>query len=756
MTPMQPQDPSPTSSAGGSDPAQDASEAAAQQTPSPQSPSQQGIEALLDAARLGALTTTDGGRILATVSRLDAKGTAYRNEAVEIREEGVLPLTRGAASIGAVAPAEDGTVLFTAKRQGEDGEEAEDAQLWALPPRGEARELASRPGGFGRLHLGQGRLIAQLSVHSRASDEPEHAKLSAERETAKVSAALHAGFPTRYWDHDLGPAREVLAVAELPSDQPGELALAEATRPPRTYAPAVDTSTVDARAGSASDGDELTGGASADGSPVGQASADDEDSPREQVLHFRHIALPPGRLVEWTANRAGTTALVVMADSRGDLLAVGSLYLVDLTGQREPRLLREPTAEVEYGAGPFSPDGGRALIIREQTWTQAAAVDHSVEVLDLATGTSTPVWPELDHWVTPEWLDETTLVAASDDQGRGAVWIGELDAPAPRRLAGGPEQQLSFSGLSVAGGAVIAAASGVAVAPHPVRIDPATGVITALPNPADAVAQTGTLTEVTARGEDGTEVRAWLRLPEGEGPHPLVVFAHGGPWGSWNAWTYRWNPNPFVAAGYAVLLPDPAISTGYGQHMIERGQHELGGAPFTDIMALTDATIARADIDAGATAFAGGSYGGYMANWVAGHTGDRFRCIVTHASLWDTASMGHTTDNAAWERPMWEQNTRFNPRDFVADIQVPMLVIHGDKDYRVPIAQGHALWYDLHEFSATPRDAEGRTRHRYLYFPDEGHWILGRGNAQVWYETFLGFLDTHVRGQEWQQPAVLG
>ena len=74
----------------------------------------------------------------------------------------------------------------------------------------------------------------------------------------------------------------------------------------------------------------------------------------------------------------------------------------------------------------------------------------------------------------------------------------------------------------------------------------------------------------------------------------------------------------------------------------------------------------------------------------------------------------------------------------------------------MPIAQGHALWYDLHEFSATPRDAEGRTRHRYLYFPDEGHWILGRGNAQVWYETFLGFLDTHVRGQEWQQPAVLG
>src|SRR5699024_4993147 len=309
---------------------------------------------------------------------------------------------------------------------------------------------------------------------------------------------------------------------------------------------------------------------------------------------------------------------------------------------------------------------------------------------------------------------------------------------------------------SVAGGAIIASASGIAVAPHPVRIDPATGAVQALPNPADPVDLPGTLTEVAATAEDGTALRAWLRLPEGEGPHPLVVFAHGGPWGSWNAWTYRWNPGPFVAAGYAVLLPDPAISTGYGQAMIDRGQHQLGGTPYSDIMALTDVTTAREDIDAERTAFAGGSYGGYMANWVAGHTGDRFRCIVTHASLWDTESMGRTTDNAGWERSMRGQNAQYNPKDFVDGNVVPMLVIHGDKDYRVPIAQGHALWYDLHEFSSTPRDAGGRTRHRYRYVRDDGHWIQGRGNAQVWYETFVGYVDAHVRGEDWQRPATLG
>lgn len=674
------------------------------------------IETLLDATRLAALETTEGGRIVAKVSGLDQKGTSYRGSLVEIDGDRLVPLTRGSASVGAVALAEDGTTFFTAKRVGEDGEESEDAQLWALPARGEARELANRPGGFGGLVVAGRHLVTELEVHSQAADEAEHAELTATRKKAKVSAAFHAGFPTRYWDHDLGPTRPVLAIAALPED----LAAAE-----RTAAPSAD-------------------GADAD-----------EDAPT-QVLHFRHVTMPPGRLEGWTVDRSGEQALVAMADSRGDRLAVADLYLLDLVGAQPPRLLREGTNEVEYGPAEFSPSGDRVLIGRHRHWTQTASLHAGVELLDLATGESAPVWPELDHWVDPVWLDENTLVAASDDTGRGAVWIGDVTDAAPRRLAGGPGQDLAFSDLSIAGGEIVASASGIAVAPHPVRIDRSSGAVEELPNPADALAQPGTLTEVTAAAEDGTELRAWLRLPDGEGPHPLVVFAHGGPWGSWNAWTYRWNPGPFVDAGYAVLLPDPAISTGYGQSMIDRGQHELGGAPFADIMSLTDQAIAREDIDEDRTAFAGGSYGGYMANWVAGHTGDRFRCIVTHASLWDTESMGRTTDNAAWHRPMLAQNARYNPRDFVGEIVAPMLVIHGDKDYRVPIAQGHALWHDLHEYSATPRDAQGRSRHRYLYFPDEGHWIQGRGNAQVWYETFLGFLDEHVRGKDWERPATLG
>lgn len=682
------------------------------------------ISQLLEASRLNGLLTTRGGRIVAQVSGPNTQGNGYVSSLVELTGDVVLPLTRGSASVGAAALGEDGATYFTSKRVGHDGKEGDDAQLWALPTRGEARELASRPGGFGSLHLAGTTLVAELSVHSQATNEAEHKKLTAERGEAKVSAILHDDFPTRYWDADLGRARDILAVAQLPQDLASALA---------TAAPGIDAD---------SDKDD----------------EDDKDQAK-QLIHFNYVAMPPGRLTSWHADSTGRRAVVTMADSTGDLLGVGHLYLVDLSNATKPILLKEPSAEVEYWSGPISPDGSRALVAREGTWTETTSVTSQTLVLDLDTGECTTLWPDHDFWLSPEWADDATVVATSDDRGRGSVWLGDINDPAPRRVAGGPGQDLSFTHATQAGERIVACASGVAVAPHPVAIaanGKVTADVTPLPNPADAVEQVGTLREVTTVAQDGTPLRAWLRVPEGSGPHPLLVFAHGGPWGSWNAFTFRWNPNPFVAAGYAVLLPDPAISTGYGQAMIDRGQQQLGGTPFTDIMALTDAALTQPDLDSQRTAFAGGSYGGYMANWVAGHTGDRFKCIVTHASLWDTVSMGRTTDNSGWEKPMRAQNELYNPQQYVGDIVAPVLVIHGDKDYRVPISQGHSLWYDLLTFSATPKDEDGRTQHRFLYYPDEAHWVQGLGNARIWYETVLGFVNHHVHGVEPERTATLG
>jgi len=207
-----------------------------------------------------------------------------------------------------------------------------------------------------------------------------------------------------------------------------------------------------------------------------------------------------------------------------------------------------------------------------------------------------------------------------------------------------------------------------------------------------------------------------------------------------------------VAKGYAVLLPDPALSTGYGETMIRRGWGQWGGAPYIDLMAITDTAEARADIDETKVAAMGGSYGGYLANWVAGHT-DRFRCIVTHASLWALDQFQGTTDVPAYWAREWglpadrpERYDAWSPHHFLDNIATPMLVVHGDKDYRVPIGEGLRLWWDLQR-----RSVESS----YLYFPDEGHWVLKPGNARVWYETVWAWLATHVHGEKWQQPELL-
>jgi dipeptidyl aminopeptidase/acylaminoacyl peptidase len=148
----------------------------------------------------------------------------------------------------------------------------------------------------------------------------------------------------------------------------------------------------------------------------------------------------------------------------------------------------------------------------------------------------------------------------------------------------------------------------------------------------------------------------------------------------------------------------------------------------------------------------GGSFGGYMANWIAGHT-DRFRAIVTHASLWALEGFHGTTDlGLIWEREFGDPYTdpsRFrehSPHQYVAEIRTPMLVIHGEKDYRVPISEALTLWTDLSRHGV---DA------RFLYFPDENHWVLKPQNARLWYQTVLNFLAEQLLDEEFERPELL-
>jgi dipeptidyl aminopeptidase/acylaminoacyl peptidase len=207
-----------------------------------------------------------------------------------------------------------------------------------------------------------------------------------------------------------------------------------------------------------------------------------------------------------------------------------------------------------------------------------------------------------------------------------------------------------------------------------------------------------------------------------------------------------------TARGYAVLLPDPALSTGYGYEFLQRGWGTWGGRPFTDLMTVTDAALERSDIDASRIGAMGGSFGGYMANWVATQT-DRFLGIVTHASLWHLDAFAGSTDEPSfWHRefgdPLQKQQRYLenSPHLRVESIRTPMLVIHGDKDYRVPIGEGLRLWNDLGRFAVPAK---------FLYFPDENHWILTPGHIKVWYETVWAFLAEHVLGEPWRRPDLL-
>jgi dipeptidyl aminopeptidase/acylaminoacyl peptidase len=383
--------------------------------------------------------------------------------------------------------------------------------------------------------------------------------------------------------------------------------------------------------------------------------------------------------------------------------------------------------------------------------------DYTLLLVDVETGRARELTPGFDRWPSaPQFsADGSAVYFLADDDGRHALFRVPVDGGEPVRLTGDG----AYSDLQVArdGSALYALRSAFDSPPQPVRLDPVTERQdpVPLPSPGALASLPGTLHEVTATTPDGARVQSWLVLPEGasaESPAPLLLWIHGGPLMSWNAWSWRWCPWIMAARGYAVLLPNPALSQGFGLDFVRRGWGEWGAAPYTDLIAALDEAEARPEIDASRTAAMGGSFGGYMANWVATQT-DRFRAIVTHASLWDLDAFTGTTDGAYYWEKEWGDPLREpkryemnSPHRFADAIRTPMLVIHGDKDYRVPIGEALRLWYDLQK-RAVPS--------RFLYFPDENHWVLTPGNAAVWYETVLAFLAEHVLGEQWCRPALI-
>jgi dipeptidyl aminopeptidase/acylaminoacyl peptidase len=207
------------------------------------------------------------------------------------------------------------------------------------------------------------------------------------------------------------------------------------------------------------------------------------------------------------------------------------------------------------------------------------------------------------------------------------------------------------------------------------------------------------------------------RAASAEVPAPLLLWVHGGPMSSWKAWSWRWNPWLAAARGWAVLLPDPALSTGYGQKQHRRGWRDWVGAPYDDVMALTDVACARPDIDAEHTAMMGALLRRLHGEpHSSARRTTRRSCAGVHGDPVEAA--GHFREQL--------------PHYRADKITTPMLVIHGNRDYQVP------------KHVAVVRPDRHGVPGKFLYFPDENHWILKPGHVKVWYETCFAFLDHHV------------
>jgi dipeptidyl aminopeptidase/acylaminoacyl peptidase len=717
--------------------------------------------------RAGALRLApDGSWLAATVQTLGPDQKKYLTSIWRIDTQGgpARRLTRSAEGEGGPRFLPDGSLLFTSRRpdpqspgrkKGADGDPGDGAALWLLPAGGgEARVLAALPGGVTAAEAARGAAavvvaapvlpgaagangpggngtsangtgvsgtgVSGRGASGRGEDAAgQDARLRQERKDAGITAILHESAPVRFWDHDLGPDQPRLFALDLDPDDP-EVALAPADQ-------------------------------------------DDDQAERGAYTRLRDLTPEPGRALDGEAFELtpdGASVVTGWWQWRPAGESHCELVLIDTASGKRRVLLSVP--EFDFQSPRVSPDGRFIACLRERHGTADRPVDETVVLIEVGDagdsgGAGRDLLPGFDRWPADlAWSpDSGALYFAADDGGRRPVFRVELETGEVTRVT--PDDG-AYTELNPGpdGRYLYALRATVDTPPTPVRLDLITGAEPApLDCPGTPVTVPGRLEEIEAAADDGQPVRSWLVLPRTaspESPAPLLLWVHGGPNSSWNTWSWRWNPWLMAARGYAVLLPDPALSTGYGQDFITRGHRDWGARPCADIMAVTDAALARPDIDPDRVAMMGGSYGGYMANWMAGHT-DRFKAIVSHAGLWALDQMFGTTDHPMFWRPqfgdplaepeMYEKNS---PHRHIDRIRTPMLVIHGNKDYRVPVGEALRLWWDL-----SRHDAEAK----FLYFPDENHWILTPGNARIWYETVFAFLAQHVLGQEWQRPRLL-
>ncbi|MFT5356027.1 MAG: dipeptidyl aminopeptidase/acylaminoacyl peptidase [Polyangiales bacterium] len=579
-------------------------------------------------------------------------------------------LTSGEHSDNAPQCLDDGSVLFLSTRPLPKRSENKAPQLWRLPPQGEPKALTDEAQGVISFAASKSGKRIVIATARYPGDVDQHAHHD-QLSKAGPSIRHYKTMPARHWDHWRGAPIHLVFIDE--EEESHDLT------------PHAELEHLDSAFALSPSGDTL---AAVRGRRVGRMRYDelwirDPKSVDERVLEFDET-----RLSNLLFNPSGT-------------------HLAAAVGVR-----RDGAAEACYSI--------------------------SIEV---ASGESVRLAKDLDRAPVPlTWLDDTTLVAAADDESRRPLFALSLDGSV-ERLADG-----HFVAACVSGEGIFALGSTMKSPPFIGRISNGkVEPLAELSGIADTDAPDFRIEDVRVPLSDGESMQGLVAWPSTPGPHPLLLWIHGGPIGQFaDQWHWRWNVAPFVAAGFAVAIPNARGSTGRGDAFMSAIYRDWGGRVHQDLIEYAAVLCARDDID-GAFAM-GGSFGGYMTNWIGANPDPRvpFKALVTHASLYDLRAFYGATDypadfgdfigGAPWDGKEDGNFERHSPHKNIAQWKAPTLILHGEKDYRVPIGEGLALFEALQAHGVESELA---------VFPDEGHWITRPRNVRAWYETVLTFLAKH-------------
>ena len=423
------------------------------------------------------------------------------------------------------------------------------------------------------------------------------------------------------------------------------------------------------------------------------------------------------------------------------------LYRLDAEGKQAPVNLT--AANPAWDAGPVFSADGNTLYYRAMKRPGFEADRFGVIALDLASGKTREIAPGWDRSAGEVVLsqDEKSFYTAADDLGEHRLFnidiaTGKATVVAEGGSIGSPViagSTLAYTKNSLKSGDQIVVAQADGSSPR--EITPSAGQM--LPDVAF-----GDYEQFQFKGWNNETVHGYVVKPynyqEGK-TYPVAFLIHGGPQGSFgNGWSYRWNPQTYAGQGYAVVMIDFHGSTGYGQAFTDAISQHWGDRPLEDLQKGWAAAQKQYPFLNGDKACAlGASYGGFMVNWIAGNWNEPWKCLVNHDGVFDQRMMGYATEELWFTE--WEQGgtpfakpqnyEKFNPVNRVADWKKPILIIHGQLDFRIPVEQG------LGAFTAAQRQG---IESKFLYFPDENHWVLKPQNSVQWHDTVNGWLKQHI------------